>query len=368
MKKQLENIFNSLPDPRVKGRCSHKLCDIIFIALCTIICNGEDFEDMEEFGYQRYDWLKTILELPNGIPSHDTFNRVLQKLEPNALSKVLESDGNVFLDSVMEKQICLDGKKVRGVTPTLKGNSGLYIINAWISENNICIGQQLVDHKSNEITAIPELLDTLDISGSIISIDAIGCQKKIAQKILSKEADYLLALKKNQKDTFELVEDIFRFHPPTDQFFSSEAKNKHGRIEKRKCSIIDIESVPNEERPQNWEGLKCVVKIEAQRKFKEKEQNSTRYYISSDSYLNAEYFNSLVRGHWSIENQLHWHLDVTFREDDSRARTGHSQLNLNILRKIALMRISNMKDKLSKKKRRFRASLSNNYLIKVLNI
>lgn len=364
---KFKDLFTDLQDPRVEGRCKHKLTDIVFIALCTIVCNGEDFEDMEEFGQQRIDWLKTILELPNGIPSHDTFNRVLQKLEPTVLSQVLELDGKQFLDTVIEKQICIDGKKLRGVSPTSKGNSGLYVLNAWVSENNICIGQEVVGDKSNEITVIPDLLNSLDISGSIVSIDAIGCQKKIAEKILDKDADYLLALKKNQKDTFEMVEDIFRFNQATDEDIISENKN-HGRIEKRKCSIINLESIPQDEIPKNWTGLKTVIKIEASRVIKKEIQNSTRYYISSENYSYANYFNLLVRGHWSVENQLHWQLDVTFREDDSRARAGYSQLNLNILRKIALMRISKMNDKLSKKKRRFRASLNNDYLISVLDI
>jgi len=366
MTEKLDALFTDLQDPRVESRCKHKLTDIVFIALCTIICNGEDFEDMEEFGKQRFDWLKSILELPSGIPSHDTFNRVLQKLEPNALSQVLEVDGKQFLDIVTEKQICIDGKKLRGVSPTSKGNSGLYVLNAWVSENNICIGQQAIDHKSNEITAIPELLDTIDISGSIVSIDAIGCQKKIATKIVEKDADYLLALKKNQKDTFEMVEDIFRFYKPSDIDIVSDKKN-HGRIESRKCSVIDLKSVPNDEIPKEWNDLKTVIKVDASRVIGDDKQVSTRYYISSDSFISASYFNMLVRGHWSVENQLHWHLDVTFREDDSRARKGNSQLNLNILRKIALKRISNMTDKLSKKKRRFRASLNNDYLIKVLD-
>ncbi len=269
MKKNIQDLFAGVPDSRVVNRCSHKLSDILFIALSTLICNGEDFEDMVEFAHQRYDWLSTILELPDGIPSQDTFNRVLQRIEPKALQKCLSEDGQVLLDTLNEKQINLDGKKIRGVWPTSKGNNGLYILSAWVNENNLCVGQSRVEDKSNEITAIPELLDTLHIQGATISIDAIGCQKAIAAKIVDKQAEYLLSLKKN---------------------------------------------------------------------------------------------------HWSIENQLHWHLDVTFGEDASRARLQNAPENLNILRKIALQRITQMKDKLSKKKRRYRASLNNDYLKQVLNI
>ncbi len=147
--KSINELFKSVPDSRVTNRCDHKLCDVLFIALCTLICNGEDFEDMVEFGKQRYTWLKSILELPNGIPSHDTFNRVLQLIAPNTLSDVLIAEGQVLLDTIQEKQICLDGKKIKGVSPHSKGNKGLYILNAWVSENKLCIGQEKVGEKSN---------------------------------------------------------------------------------------------------------------------------------------------------------------------------------------------------------------------------
>jgi len=365
MQKSINELLKSVSDPRVTNRCDHKLCDVLFIALSTLICNGEDFEDMVEFGKQRYTWLKTILELPNGIPSHDTFNRVLQLIEPSALSDVLIAEGQALLDTIQEKQICLDGKKIKGVSPHSKGNKGFYILNAWVSENKLCIGQQKVGEKSNEITAIPELIEKLDIKGSTVSIDAIGCQKSIAKKIVDKSADYLLALKKNQKESFEQVEDAFRFHSP--KTYDQTIEKDHGREETRKCTIIPVHTLPAEEIPSGWEELKTLVRVESIRKINETEERETRYYLSSDSTSNPKYYNLLVRGHWSIENHLHWHLDVTFNEDASRARSGNVPLNLNILRKIALQRISNMTDKISKQKRRFRASLNNEYLKEVLN-
>lgn len=214
MGKKLDELFSEVPDPRVINRCEHKLQDILFIALCTLICNGEDFEDMVLFGQQHYSWLSEVLELPSGIPSHDTFNRVLQLLEPDALSDVLIEDGRVLLDTLEDKQICFDGKKARGVSPQSRGNKGLYILSAWVSETGICIGQQKVGDKSNEITAIPELIDNLVLKGTVSSVDAIGCQKSIAEKIIDKEGDYLLALKQNQKESYMMVEDAFRFHSP----------------------------------------------------------------------------------------------------------------------------------------------------------
>ncbi|HHH53563.1 MAG TPA: ISAs1 family transposase [Bacteroidetes bacterium] len=366
MDTNITNALSKIPDPRVINRCHHKLSDILFIALSTIICNGEDFEDMEEFGNQRYEWLKTILELPNGIPSHDTFNRVLQKLEPDALSKLLASEGELLLNTIKEKLICIDGKKTKGVSPKKKGNQGLYILSAWVSENSFCIGQKKVADKSNEITAIPELIKELDIKDAVISIDAIGCQKKIAEQIKEKKGDYLLSLKNNQKESYQQVQEAFKFHKPNS--YDEKTEKNHGRLEVRKCSIIQVENLPIEERPQNWEGLETLVRIESVRKTKEKEERALRYYLSSEKEISPKYYNMLVRGHWAIENHLHWHLDVTFNEDASRARVGYSQQNLNILRKVALQRITQMKDKLSKKKRRYRASLNNEYLKKILII
>lgn len=365
MENRIEKALSRITDPRVVNRCQHKLCDILFIALCTLVCNGEDFGDMEEFGLQRYKWLKTILALPNGIPSHDTFNRVLQKLKPACLSQLLESEGKILLDTIKEKLICIDGKKAKGVSPKQKGNKGLYILSAWVSENSFCIGQKKVNDKSNEITAIPKLLDELDIERAVISIDAIGCQKRIARKIKEKKGEYFLSLKNNQKESYQQVEEAFRFHPPIN--YDEKIETNHGRQEIRKCSSIPIATLPQEERPLNWEGLETIVRIESIRKMNGKTESSVRYYLSSEKNNNPAYFNLLARGDWTIENHLHWHLDVTFNEDASRARTGYSQLNLNILRKVALQRITQMSDKLSKKKRRYRASLNNEYLKYILN-
>ena len=367
MDKSLHTLFAEVDDPRVVNRCRHKLSDILFIALSTLICNGEDFEDMVEFAHQRYDWLSTILELPDGIPSHDTFNRVLQRIEPTALQKCLSEDGHMLLDTLNEKQIVLDGKKLRGASPTSKGNNGLYILSAWVSENNLCVGQTKVEDKSNEITAIPQLLDTLDIQGATVSIDAIGCQKGIATKIADQQAEYLLSLKKNQRETFEHVEDSFRFNDGT--CFNEEWEYDHGRYETRKCALIKLSEIDRRgEVYSQWKDVRHLIRIQASRQSSTGTTHETRYYLSNATLSDPAYFNKLVRGHWSIENQLHWHLDVTFGEDACRARSQHAPENLNILRKIALQRISQMKDKLSKKKRRYRASLNNDYLKQVLVI
>ena len=364
MENKVTEMFGQVRDPRVVERCDHKLVDILFIAFCTLLSNGEDFEDMVEFANQREDWLRTVIELPNGIPSHDTFNRVLQRIDSDALSKCLQSDGAGLLESIQGELVNIDGKKVKGVSPKSRGNKGLWILSAWVSSKRLCIGQKKVNDKSNEIKAIPELIDELDLGGSIVSIDAIGCQVEIAQKIRACQADFLLAVKDNQAGLLEEVQEAFQ-HSVVEGFAES-WEYDHGRFEERRCEILDASLALSPKILEKWTDIKTLVKIEAKREAKGSSSKETRYYISSLKGDHAGQFNEMVRGHWSIENQLHWHLDVTFREDASRARKGNAPMNLNILRKMALTRIRQMDDKLSLKKRRFRAALNNEYLLKVL--
>ena len=321
---------------------------------------------MVEFGHQRYAWLSEVLELPNGIPSHDTFNRVLQLIDPKHLSDCLDKDGSALLGSISGKQLAIDGKKLKGVSPRSKGNSGLYILNAWVCENRLCIGQEKVEDKSNEITAIPALLEQINIEGAVVSIDAIGCPTLIADQIIEQGGEYLLAVKKNQKELFEQIEDSFLLTPSVTQDMQWEYQR--GRFEQRKGQILPAKQMLLSENLNQWKGLKTLIKIEAQRQKKDKISQETRYYISSEDGQAARYFNHITRGHWGVENHLHWHLDITFKEDASRARSGYAPQNLSILRKIALHRIAQMKDKLSLKKRRYRASLNNDYLLTLIQV
>ncbi len=364
MENCISDIFDQVADPRVQGRCLHKLSDILFIAFCTFLSNGEDFMDMVEFGRQREDWLKDVLELPNGIPSHDTFNRIFQLIDPEQLKGSLSKDGAELLKEVKGQLINLDGKKLRGVSPKTKGTNGLFILNAWASESCLCLGQQKVDGKSNEITAIPKILDEINIEGQVISIDAMGCQTEVASRIVDDGGDYILAVKLNQGDLHEEVQETFA-HIPLDQK-AVEYEKDHGRIESRTCSIVSAQVSLSPNMLERWTNLNTIIKIEATRITGELSTTSIRYYISSLASKSAQYFNHAIRKHWSIENNLHWHLDVTFGEDHSRARTGKAAENLSILRKMALQKISQMTDKLSKKKRRFRASLNNLYLIDII--
>jgi predicted transposase YbfD/YdcC len=364
MKHRIEEIFSTIPDPRVSGRCLHKLVDILMIALCTLIADGEDFEDMAVFCEEKEAFLRNFLELPNGIPSHDTINRVFQLIDYQHLDACLGKYGKELLSIVAEKQICIDGKKLRGVTPTKRGNQGLYILNAWVSENRLCIGQHKVEDKSNEITALPVLIEQLDIKDSTVSIDAIGCQKEVAKAIRAKEAHYFLSVKKNQPDLFEEISEAFTCNKVIED--SAPWAYDHGRFEQRQCAILCATEVLGPKLLSQWTDIETLVKITAQRTIKGVQTHEIRYYMSSDKCNKPLYFNSLAIGHWGIENQLHWHLDVTFSEDACRARTKNAPLNLSTLRKIALQKIGQMQDKKSFKKRRFKAALSDDYLLEVL--
>jgi predicted transposase YbfD/YdcC len=285
-------------------------------------------------------------------------------LDPEVLRVCLNDYSKDLVGLLSEKQICLDGKKLRGTSPGSRGNKGLYTVNAWVSENRVCVGQKKVEDKSNEITAIPALLEELDITDSLVSIDAMGCQRDIAKKIKTKGGHYLLALKENQGNLYE--DAVFGFKTCPVESVSEEWEYDHGRYEIRKCSILPSEKVLFPEIQEQWCGLKTLVRVESIRQIKDRKMEETRYYISDEEGLSAAYFNATVRGHWGIENHLHWHLDVTFREDSCRARTGNAPENLATLRKLALQIISEQNDKLSLKKRRLRAAYDTEYLKKLV--
>ena len=358
------SYLSAIEDFRIEKKCLHKLSDILFIGLLTYLSNGEDYEDMVLFANIHESFIKEFAELSNGIPSHDTFNRVFSLLEPDLLRQCLSEQGKGILDILAEKQICFDGKKLKGVSPSSRGNRGFYIVNAWVAENRLCIGQKKVEDKSNEITAIPELIEELDISGAVVSIDAIGCQRDIANRIVEKGGHYLLSLKENQPSLYEDV--VCGFKACKADSISEDWEYDHGRFEERRCSIIKSEDALLPENIELWVNVKTLIKIESTRTVNNKESKETRYYISNEQGLSAAYFNSLVRGHWGIENHLHWHLDVTFREDDCRARKGNAPENLSSLRKLALQIIKEQKDNLSLKKRRLKAAYDKNYLRKLI--
>mgnify|MGYP003708948823 CR=1 FL=1 len=362
---EIRQYFSDIADFRESHKCRHLLSDILIIGLCTYLSNGQDYEDMVIFGQTKGRQLAGLLELPNGVPSHDTFNRVFQILDCEVLKGCLVKHGEGLLEVLAEKQICVDGKKLRGCNPQSRGNRGLYIVNAWVSENRLCIGQQKVCDKSNEIDAIPKLLAEIDITDAVVTMDAMGCQKEIARQVTERQGHYLLAVKENHKELFEEVSCAFKASRPIT--VSEEWEYDHGRFETRRCSILSAASAIDEQVIAEWAGLRTIVRLEATRTLADKQTTETRYYISDESECNALYFNRLVRGHWAIENHLHWHLDVTFGEDACRARAGNAPENLATLRKLALQILAQHNDRLSLKKRRVKAAYDINYLKSLLN-
>jgi predicted transposase YbfD/YdcC len=366
--------FEKLPDPRVSRTREHKLIDIMVIGICSIITVGENFTDMETCGRAMHGWFKTFLELPNGIPSHDTFNRVFSAIAPQCFTDCFVEWVQGICTAVQDEVVAIDGKALRRAANA--GDSLPYIVSAWASESNLTLGQVKVDDKSNEITAIPKLLDTLALKGCIVTIDAMGCQKDIAAKISDVGADYLLALKGNHGTAFEEFQEYFdHFVPaetktdkdmPETMAFHQTVDKGHGRIEiRRYWQTNDIDWFEDK---MLWKNLRTVGIVESIREIKEKRSIERRYYLSSLK-LDAQAFGHAVRGHWGVENPLHWTLDVTFGEDQSRARTKNAAQNLATLRRIALNLLKNDKTQtLPIRRKRMLAALDREYLITLLGI
>ena len=362
----LPNIFESIADHRITGRCTYLLSDLLTIALLTYICNGEDYVDMSYFAAERARDFG-LLQNCTTSPSLDTFERLMSAISPDEIERCLIESGKQFLTSFAEKQIVIDGKKLCGTNPTSRGTKGDYLLNAFVSENHLLIGQVSLTDKENEISAYPKLLDKLDIEEAIVSIDAMGAQVAIAQKILDKKAHYFLAIKDNQKSLHEAIIEAFKFNKPFSE--ATEMESDHGRVETRICRILPADIMYDKEVLQKWPKLRTVIELESEIYYKKTATTTTtkRYYISDEDFPKAAYYNMLARGHWSIENMLHWHLDVNFMEDASRARKGYAAQNLSLVRKLALQVARNYtKDKISIKKRLFKASLNADYMLQLL--
>lgn len=358
MQKLIEKI-EQLSDPRRQwGNIRHKLVDLVCIGLVSVICGGTDFEHMEDTGYGKLEWFKQYLELPNGIPDSDTFRRVFEMLDPHELAKILDE-----IVDICGKTVAIDGKTICG-----SGNGthkAYHVVSAWVAENQITLGQLVTEEKSNEITAVPELLDMLDVKGSTVTIDAMGCQKKIAGKIVEKGADYVLAVKKNQSMLHDDIETYFDYEK---SMARSKTLNKdHGRIEQREYYLeTDVSWLTD--RNEGWIGLNAIGMVHSSvTNVKTGETaHESRYFITTLTNINE--FAASVRRHWSIENQLHWHLDVTFNEDASRARKNNSPLNLNILRKEALrlLKQADLGKRVSVRRKISRAAMDNSALDRIL--
>lgn len=364
--RNLRSILEQIEDPRRDLTRLHNLNDILLIGIIAVICGADTWNEIEQYALEKEEFLRSFLDLPNGIPSHDTFNRVFSSIDSNQFEACFTQWVMSFTKLLDKEVVAIDGKTIRGAKSNGK-KSPIHIVSAWASANNVVLGQEKVSEKSNEITVIPRLLEVLLLKNCIVTIDAMGCQTDIAAKIVERDAAYILAVKENQKQLYENIQDEFRFGKNIQTTVSQDLN--HGRIETRKCSIItNFEHI---ESPLRWEQLKTIIKIESTREFKNSTkpiETASRYYISN-LLAQPEDFQKAIRSHWTIENKLHWTLDVAFSEDASRKRTGNAAQNFSILKKIALNLLK--KDTTAKvgvKSRRLKAAWSNSYLLKILNL
>ncbi len=360
--------FATLPDPRIARHRWHQLSDILVIAVCAVLCGAESYPAIEDFGHEREGWLRQFLELPAGIPSHDTFNRVLRLLDPVEFQACFLQWMQAVAEATAGAVVAIDGKALRRSFAKGTGKRAIHMVSAWATTNGVVLGQRKVDTKSNEITAIPELLDLLALKGCIVTIDAMGCQRAIAQKIVEQGADYVLALKGNQPTLEQRVVRFFMTGPEaeahrTQSDYHEQTEQGHGRVETR-CAWISAD-LDAELRAAAWPGLQSIGMVEATRTLGGKTSVEQRFYLSSLP-PDAEQFAQAVRKHWGIENQLHWSLDVTFREDQSRLRTGHGAENFAVLRHITLNLLRQEPSMKSLPRKRLACALNPDYLLKVL--
>jgi predicted transposase YbfD/YdcC len=368
----IKKHFGKIKDPRVDRTKRHLLLDIILIAICGIICGADSWVDIEMFGKSKEEWLKTFLPLPNGIPSHDTFGRVFAALNPEEFEKSFLEWVKAINELTQGQVIAIDGKQLRGSHDRENGKNAIYMVSAWATENELVLGQRKVDEKSNEITAIPKLLKLLEISGCIVTIDAIGTQTKITKTIVERGGDYLLAVKENQGNLYEDIQDLFEDDQPYNfegapYDYAKSVNKDHGRIEIRQCwTISDLEYLAQIRERERWHGLKSLVRLVSERRIGDESEIQTRYFITSLE-SNAEKILKVKRSHWGIENRLHWVLDIAFNEDHSRVRKDNAPQNFAILRHMAINLLKQEHSlKVGIKAKRLKCGWDADYLLKVL--
>lgn len=358
--------FSSLKDPRrtSKGNYFYPFEEILFLSIASVISGADGWIGISQFGRTKLDWLRKYFPYKNGIPSHDVIGKLFARLNHKEFSKCFTS----WIDSISSftngEVVAIDGKTICKSNDKSRGLPALHMVSAYAADSRLCLGQELVNSKSNEITAIPALLKVLDIKGCIVTIDAMGCQKDIAKNILKSNAEYLLMVKDNQKELRLQIENLFSRGKVLNAATQIDAG--HGRVESRTCKVIDDLRFLDEK--ENWPGLRSVVEIKSERYDKQKEITTTenRYYISS-MIADASKFNNAIRKHWTIENNLHWSLDVLFKEDASLKKQGNSAANYNIILKLALTMLEKEKTrKLSKPIKRLTAALDDQYRDKIL--
>ena len=368
----IRECFGNIPDARVQGRCLYPLLEVLTVAICAALAGAETWVDIETFGKSKKAWLAQFLELKHGIPSHDTFGNVFAMIDAEAFQRsFVRWVQGVF--TISEGQVVsIDGKTARRSHDKASGIGALHMVSAWASVNGLTLGQVKVDDKSNEISAIPELLELLHIKGCIVTLDAMGCQKQIAQQIRDKQADYVLAVKDNQRQLHQDIEQWFAYADQIDfegldhDYFRTVNKG-HGRIELRQCwTISDPLAFEYIRHYEGWADISTIVRVQRERRLPDRVERKTAYYISSLA-ANAQTLLHATRQHWGIENSLHWVMDVTFQEDQMRTRKGDSAQNLIALRNIALNILKKDPSKSSLRQKRYRAALDDDFLLKLLS-
>jgi len=363
--------FRSLKDPRVNRRKLHSLENILVIAVCAVIAGAQDFQQVALFGRKRLEWLKGFLDLPNGIPSHDTFERVFARLDPVAFQACFARWMSAWHDRLCGKHLAIDGKAQRGSASPGKGFAALHLVNVWATQANLCLGVVACDEHSNEITAIPRLLELLDLQGALVTIDAEGCQKKVTEQVVAAGGDYLLVVKANQGKLYRDIEALFQWAAEADfagvpHSYYEKADLGHGRQERR-CFVV-IEDPEGISERASWPGLNVVGLCYSERKEGDGDWAAqTRYFIGSKR-AKARYYGKAFRGHWRVENNLHWQLDVTFGEDKSQVRQRQAAANLAVVRRLALNLTKQEATPMSIAKKRFAAALDTDYLEEILDV
>lgn len=360
----LPDYFKEVNDFRVKGRCLHPLSDILGLVLCGVLCDCDDFSEIEDFGIDRLCFLREELGFvfPNGIPSEDTMDRVFRYLSAEEMEKAFSHCLSGI--KLSGKHLSIDGKELRGTIPQGKRHAKVQMVNVWLNESSLSFGQLQVEEKSNEITAIPQLLDQIECKGSIVTIDAIGAQKAITEKVLERGADFVIALKANQGTLFQQVSDFMEKRKERLPVYRSLDKG-HGRGEERKVYVAQEFDLVEE--VEKWMGIHSLVMVERTRFTAKGEKRQVQFYISSLKRPSPEEASGYVRGHWGIENRLHWQLDFTFREDGNRVRKENGPSNLHQCRKWALYLFQKEPTKISVKRKRKKAARDKEFLKAVIN-
>lgn len=366
------SYFADMDDPRTGQNITHPLINIVTIAILGVICGADGWVDIERYGNAKKDWLSRFLNLEKGIPSHDSFGRVFRWLDEDAFQARFVKWTASLCEETKGQLVAMDGKKLRRSQERRKGRDGIWMVSAWSSENRLVLGQKKVDEKSNEITAIPELLTQLDITGCVVTLDALNTQTAIAQQIVDAEADYILAVKKNQGTLYEDLENLFEgfaYEHYQDVIYET-AKSENDGHDRQEYRQVWVVSEPEYRqylrRGKLWANLKCLIKLVSVRVTANKTETTSRYFISSWQ-ATAQEFMAAIREHWQIENGLHWVLDIAFREDESRIRKDHAPQNMAVLRHLALNLLKQETSvKVGIAAKRKMAGWDNDYLLKVV--